>query len=128
MLPATGKTVAETRRTLPAARQASLDRATAVRSKAGNHKSRVASGVVRGHEVLRLESFMKRMGMTRESIINARRAHGMPVRKLGRRLLIHGGEFLDWVKSLPLAVLNVPDANDATEAVSTKNEETKSGN
>ena len=74
-------------------------KATATRSKLGNHRAKNAMGVVRADEIFSIDAFAERIGTTRHGILEMRR-RGLIARKCGEnRVMILGSDYHDFLKS-----------------------------
>lgn len=88
------------------AQERSTAKATAVRTALGNHRSRNANGVITADESFTVEAFVERLGTTRSHVIDMRR-RGLKARKDGDKFVrILGSDYLDYLASLPVAVLD----------------------
>lgn len=57
-------------------------------------------GIVTAGCVLTLEEFRRRMRMT-QSALKAARRHGLPLKKIGKRLFIMGEDFVEYARAQP---------------------------
>lgn len=77
-----------------------IAKATAVRKKRGQYKSREASGIVRDDESFTVAGLAERLGATPNLIYDYEK-DGLPIHKRGNRCRILGREFNEWWASHP---------------------------
>ena len=93
----------------------STKKATEVRIALGNHKSKNANVVITTDETFTVQAFVERLGTTRSHLIDMRR-RGLKVRKDGDKFVrITGIDYLEYLLSLPVAVLDPKDEDHSND-------------
>ena len=95
---------------------AAIKKAAKVRSKRGNHNAANASGEMSADEVLSIDAFCKRMGTTRTAVCGWRHK-GLKVRCTGNRRFIHGADWCEFIKNLPVVGEEIASVSSTQQSV-----------
>jgi hypothetical protein len=81
------------------------DKAVKVSKEKGHHRERNAMGVVSANEVFTTQAFIDRIGTTRSGLSEMRR-RGLKARRDGGAVRITGADYLEYLRSQPVAELD----------------------
>lgn len=84
--------------------QTSLQKAVNTSKTKGHHRERKAEGIVRADEAFSIKAFCDRIGTTKSGLSEMRK-RGLKARKDGGRVSITGADYLEYLRSLPVAEL-----------------------